>query len=1215
MPIQIDYETLQNLSNGGGLNQIQNIFNTILFEIINYLNLNPLYKNVVIRFFFREKYINKTGILDLGVERILHNSNLEIEIYGNYLLLPFILIREAYYCFIPKDASDLIKICINQIIENDLNKLSSSKNWNKIMRDHLVDSDFFQTQFDKLRKFFKIEAKEPLESTIEFFFKDIRENAFLIETDNIKHFYDLIFERYSYKNSRSLFNEEIIETLRVFTIIFYKTKSYLNLYDYYSLFKEYKGNRLIESWISIRKFKENMQWINRCSPSIAPSYDIFYNNIDLYPIICFIKFNPLLEKYKVKKLIDIWPFYHSPKFSENSFAVDLSLVFIIPKIYLDDFLAYLNSLESNGYIIGKELCLNLKKNTFLNLNYFCDLSNIKKIIDPNSQRYKKEYEIEHEIEYSLINTPPKLSVFDFKILDRIRYVSVVGLTFDKRSETLNALKEDVENEVRKQITINTDFKESIDELSHNLELKQVFLKFLDHNQKLGFFYLIDKLNKISDYLDYIKEVLENNPKIKNEASLRNFLNSKNFSGTIEENLLIQDEELKKVIFNDFVSYFFQNKDNFLREIEKVQLFYKILKSFNEIRIFRIDDIKKIIKNKSSKGTSLAEKIHKTREDSLNTLFNSISPYKITNEKIELTIEKFLNYDPPIIKPWLINTVITSTFAKYYPIIILKDTSEARMSLKILKKYFPRTFIYEVSDLINKRKRIVLELYLVDIKEKDLFIEVLNNFFDNAILTTKRYFWRGVARITKYQAKDFYDFQNGEFFYVKDFFKHLKLYSERILGEKLKGPRDKLNNNTQVNFWSNKIRIDNLISIIKKRVYDQNINFDLSELNNLLEFQKEMETTLLTDSKFLNFKSKKFFKTYISSIKFIPAFQKFKFSQYLLYFRPLSYNEIDFKLLFLNSFQTIKSPASFDKNQPLFIKNIFPFRTPNKSYLNWIIKSKKNISEYCLFFKKKFYDIIHFNRNLTKEGWNYSSIRFKSYTQNVLFNPFYDIKIPNIREFDLEYLYNSNFFEPEQGEYYDLSQIYSRRSVDIKSYLATKKYNTINKIKELLQKKLVFPYLSLKNLDFQNRVSIILPNVEKKFNEKLIKIFSFFNVCHIFEIEGEVFIYGFEDVKSFENGLFIEIWFPKCELDEFFEVFDLIFEYFKIKHYLILTDLVDGKHLLKSVYGDLKFLDEYNPIKNLIWNDKDKIWMNHKLFNEKFEPLYPDLLYGNKKEEF
>ncbi len=93
---------------------------------------------------------------------------------------------------------------------------------------------------------------------------------------------------------------------------------------------------------------------------------------------------------------------------------------------------------------------------------------------------------------------------------------------------------------------------------------------------------------------------------------------------------------------------------------------------------------------------------------------------------------------------------------------------------------------------------------------------------------------------------------------------------------------------------------------------------------------------------------------------------------------------------------------------------------------------------------------------------------------------------------------------------------------------------------------------------------------------------------------------------------IEIWFPKCELDEFFNVFDLLFQYLEIKYYVILTDLVNGKKLLKSVYGSLNFLKKYNPLLNLKWNAKDNIWMNHKLFNEKFEPLYPDLIFEDNQ---
>ena len=159
---------------------------------------------------------------------------------------------------------------------------------------------------------------------------------------------------------------------------------------------------------------------------------------------------------------------------------------------------------------------------------------------------------------------------------------------------------------------------------------------------------------------------------------------------------------------------------------------------------------------------------------------------------------------------------------------------------------------------------------------------------------------------------------------------------------------------------------------------------------------------------------------------------------------------------------------------------------------------------------------------------------------------------------------------------------------------------------LLKQKLIFPYLTLKNLDLNNKIYLILPKLKSELIKVLIKIFSFFNNGFIFEIEGEYFIFDFSEEMKFENGLMVKLYLPKCELHEFMKIFDLLFEYLEIKDYIILNDLVDGTELLKSVYGGLDFLKEYNPLKNLKWNSKDKQWMNHKLFNQKFEPIYPDL---------
>ncbi len=1215
MPLQIDYEVLEELSKGEGLNQLQNIFVSLISELIDYLKLNPLYQDIKIML-VKENLGKgkKTSILDLGVERIFtQKEKLLIRIYESYIkFLPFILLREAYYSFLPKEISKSIKICINQIIENDLSKLIATKEWKKVIRDLLVDRNYLHSQFDKLQKFFKIEAKDPFENSVQFFLKDIRENALLIKNENIKELYDLIFERYSYKTSKSLFNKEIIETLYTLIQLFYDEKSYLSLFDYQILLRELKDRMQLDPDISIRKFIENLQWINKCS-SIAPSYEIFDNTIDLSTITCFLKFNPLLEKNKIKKIMEEWPFIYSPKFSENTFAKEISLSFIIPKIYISDLLGYFNKLKSSGYIIEKQFYLLSKKTTFLNLNYFTDISNTKRVIDPSSVNYKKKYEIEHNMEYLSESNPFPLSMFDFVILDRVKNVSVTGLTFDKRIETLNAIKEDIENELRKQINFIKEFKNNFNKILLIGELRKQFLQLLDENQSLGFFYLYKKLHNILTYLNLIQNILSNNPEIDNVYKLKNFLDRRNFSQIIEENLIFLDRNIEKIVFHDFIPLFFKSSALFRQEVEKIVSFYNLLDSCYNLKIFNINDIKKLVEDYEIKGSVLVEKICEKKESRIKASFKSKRSFKITNQMIESTIDKFLNLSIPVIKPYLINTILTSTFAKYYPIIVLEDTVETREKLKKLKIYFPRIFIFEMSDLITRKRYIWIQIYCVNIIEKEIFISILNNSFNKSILLERRYFWRGMQTSWKYQLKDFYDFQNKRFFYIKDFFEQLFVFSQGILGNELKWPKYQLNNKFHEIFWSNETSIENLVITVKNRVNYQNVNFNLKEFKKLMKFLNDMEVFILDHSKFAEIKVKKFFQEYIHSINFVPRFRSFNFSQYHLYIRPFDYTSFDFRILFINSFQKIKYPGAIESNQIVFCSYLFPFRTPNKSYLNWYIKSKKKVSEYCLFYKKKFYEILHFTYNLTKDGWDYSSIRFKSYVQNVLFNPSYEPKIQSIREFDFETINDSDVYGPESKEFNALSQIYKRYSIDIKSYIGTKKYTTINYITDLLKKKLIFPYLSLKNLDFQDRVSIILPNVKKEFNEKIIKIFSFFNMCHIHEIEGEFYIYGFEDIITFENGFLIEIWFPKCEMDEFFEVFDLIFQYFEIKHYLILTDLIDGKHLLKSVYGNLEFLDSYNPLKNLIWNDKDKIWMNHKLFNEKFEPIYPDLLYGEKKK--
>jgi len=69
----------------------------------------------------------------------------------------------------------------------------------------------------------------------------------------------------------------------------------------------------------------------------------------------------------------------------------------------------------------------------------------------------------------------------------------------------------------------------------------------------------------------------------------------------------------------------------------------------------------------------------------------------------------------------------------------------------------------------------------------------------------------------------------------------------------------------------------------------------------------------------------------------------------------------------------------------------------------------------------------------------------------------------------------------------------------------------------------------------------------------------------------------------------------------------------VEKYLILTNLVNGEYFVKSVFGNNKIFETYNPLNNLIWDPKKKIWKNHKLFGPKFEYLYPDLDYNQEDD--
>jgi len=1197
---RLNIEFLINTSIEIILSNINSIFEKLHQEIKSYLNLDLIYSNIKIIYNGDNKISDdlKKDIYKIGVKKTQKDDSLTIYISkNNKKFIRIILLREAYKSFIPSELeeNEIVNIFIDQKVENDLQKSEYIEDWKELKRKSVVSYDFMEAEFDRLDKFLKQESVENRLSPFQFFFLYIRKNVQLIE-DVKENFYDLIFQEYVQRYTE--YNDEIIETISIITKIFYKVRSYRSLLDYQHYFKEFKESGIIQTNLSLRKFTENMQWIKNFS-NIAPSFQINWLGLDIISIVCCIKFHPIIKYSKILQFIEQLPFFSVPRYTKNDFGIEIIGYFLIPKIYLKDLLNFFENLESNGYTIEKKLYMITRANYTVNLNCFKDFAIKNIILRPDKRDYNKEYELEFDMDYGIGTLNSGLSLLDWLLIDRIRYVSITGLGFERKSETLTSLKSDLLNEIISQRNLINEIKKNLNRIHTSPNLKKDFLEFIDSNKQYGFFYIKQILNDYITAFNLINKFLLKNTSIKNYYDFQKSMKKYGVSKSIAENNLLK--ALKNQIFKDFISIYFKSEKKFKEKVDEFRSFYNVIKSFYDLKIFNLEIIKSIVKNES-----LIYKIYQSKEEKLKKSYERYKTYDITNRLIEQRLEDFSNTNPPIINPSLINTIGGITrFRRYYSFLILKDNLETRKAIKKLKWIFPLVYIFSMREYKSHENYVYFELQMpsLSLKEKQLFYSILYNFFKDNIVRIKSYSWSGFSEA--FSRKDFYDFEKQNFFYNKDLFEQIFNYVQNIFNENLH-PISESFNNISRDLWGKKKEISNLITLIEKRVSKEHIDFDINQINNLLSYNKDLESNLLDLEKFKDSKNEYFFKNYIKSIKVIPLFQYFGFGQYNLYFYPTDLTEIDFKHVLHNSFQKVKYPINIDNCHSFLIKFIWPYRNPNISLLNWLVKSKKVIREYCLFFIKKGFQIFHFNYNLSVKEWDLDPNRFRIYFQNILFNPDYKLQIPGLKEFNIGNLNISKYYTPESSEYKALTQLYNWKSIDLKSYLGTRNYSVVNQIIELLEKKLIFPFISIKNLDLNKKIFIILPNVNKEYNEKLLKIFNFFNIGFIYEIEGEYYIHGFPEEIKFENGLMIKLYLPDCQLDEFLKLFDLVFEYFEIKHYILLNDVVNGKYLLKSMYGGLDFLKSYNPLKNLIWNNKDKIWINHKLFTNKFEKLYPPL---------
>lgn len=1191
------------------------IIRKLLIDFQHYLNIEPVIPNIkviIIEDNFHSDNLENCDIFKIGVKKNILNNKLIIEVYRNYLkFLPFIVLREIYNNFIPKDLIyyESVQLVINQLLISDLSKHPLLNEWRELIRGHLKQSDQLSvgfnrlSEFDRLEKFFKLKSSEAFYSPSQFFFLYLRMSTSLIN-EKMDNFFNIIFEEYMNYISKSMYDDEIVETIRCLVEIFYDLKFYRNLISYRHYFQEFKEKGKINTELSLRMFIKNMEWIKKYS-YIAPSYLLNWRAIDVCLISTSFRFNSHLEIAKIYKIINQLPFFIAPKIFRNGFTLDLGGYFVIPRVYLEDFHNFVKMLENNGYVINAYCLTFTKQSQNINLNYFREFARKHLIINPNHKNYDNKYEIEFKMDYGNKYYNTDLTIFDFVLLDRIRFFSTSGFGFERRRDTINTLKNDLLNEIISQRTLIRNLKTILNKFHGSVDLKTDFLRFLKKNKKSGFFFIKTLLEDLLSLLQIFDITLITKSDFENIFNFQEFAKTHFKSQTIEENILFHNLKILKTIYKEILPIYFRSKELYKNTVEKYNDFNVLINSCYNLKLFDLNAIIQILEDEN-----LINTIYKTKDEKLKNSYEKYKLYRITNQEIENTLDKYLNTNPPLIQPILINTILFDKFEKQFIQLILRKSPQTQKILRKIKNFFPSFLIINTEELFLKKNLIIAEIsipFITKREKEQLFSIIFNNFKDN-IIFGNFFLWSGMVRALS--SKNFYDFDTTQFFYTKDLFKQFFLYVQQIFGDSLKTLPEKVNK-SQEKFWSQKKSIQNFVERVNDNVLRKNYDFNIRNLNKLVEFHSILKDLLLDNEKFGRIQQNNCFKNYVKSIKFFPMFQHFGFGQYFLYLYPSDMNELDFKLLFTNTFQKVEYPACIDKSNSLFIKYIIPHAAPQLKYLHWLTKSKKVIREYCGFFIKKVYQILHFSHNLSSEGWVYDKDRFKMHMQSILFKTDYIFQIPEIKEYKIADEFISSYFGPDSPEFESLSNIYSWRSIDIKSFLRTKKATTVNHIINLLEKGLIFPYLSLKNLDLHDKVYIIIPNLKSELINTLIKIFSFFNYAFIYETEGEYFIYGFEQEKKYQNGLMIKIYFPKCEISEFMRLFDLLFEYLEIKDYLILNDLVDGKNLIKSIYGGLAFLNSYNPLKNLEWNEQDKIWQNPKIFTSKFEPIYPDLISKDK----
>ena len=456
--------------------------------------------------------------------------------------------------------------------------------------------------------------------------------------------------------------------------------------EFVDAFNSLKKEDKISTHLSSSAFKNAVKKIN-AHTSISASYQVNWNAINCQALAFLFVFNPEISTTKIERIMERFPFI---VISKTSYPHSITGFFVLPKVYLEELKNLLNKMEEHGYLIEKRL-MNLESySLFVNLNYLRDCFSKESLLDPKLNIYNDEYEIEFKMNFKGKKLVEQLGPLDFMILDKMRVNSIAGFGLEKYARLINDLKDEFRNEFLRMEKNILDFKQLIDLILKTKGMASIILKLIEKYKKKGFFGMSDWNKEIVKLMLKIPDCLYNEKGL-NALDLIDNVPDYNESRLISIGNIVVNSKLVK----EMVSLYRKSRKDFQEALNARQVLIKLLNVMEELKIFDLSIIRKLIKEPKILESIYEKKLSKLR-DEMRRMKSIKFSLKLIDEKIRMNLGGY----PVIIKP----SDSGSTIGLSY----VRDASELEDALNCA---------------INESQRFLVEEY---IPGRELTVPILRN---------------------------------------------------------------------------------------------------------------------------------------------------------------------------------------------------------------------------------------------------------------------------------------------------------------------------------------------------------------------------------------------------------------------------------------------------------------------------------------------------------